>query len=166
MIYPIALINHWKIAISAKPLGFDQLETEILNFKSQQIDWMINLLEDWEIEQFGLNEEENLCLKHQIKFDRLPIADNSIPGFQRFADKIEQVYAQLPNTGNLVVHCHHGLGRSGLFVAGLLLKSGINLDSALETIELRRGFRCPSSPSQMRFIKSYDLFLNGHISTQ
>jgi protein-tyrosine phosphatase len=166
MIYPIALIKNCNIAIAAKPQGFSQLETEILSFRLQQIDMIITLLEDWEIEQFGLIEEENLCQKHNIKFDRLPIADNSIPGFQRFADKIEQVYAQLPNTGNLVVHCHHGLGRSGLFVAGLLLKSGINLDSALETIELRRSFRCPSSPSQMRFIKSYELFLNGHISSK
>jgi protein-tyrosine phosphatase len=166
MIYPIALINHWKIAISAKPLGFDQLEAEILNIKSQQNNWMISLLEDWEIEKFGLIEEENLCQKHNMKFDHLPIADNSIPGFQRFANKIEQVYVELPNAGNLVVHCNHGLGRSGLFVAGLLLKSGMNLDRALGTIELKRGFRCPSSPSQMRFIKSYDLFLNQHISSQ
>lgn len=166
MIYQIALINHWKISISAKPIGFDQLEAEILNFKSQQINWMISLLEDWEIELFCLNEEESLCLKHNIRFNRLPIADNSIPGFQRFADKIEQVYAELPNTGNLLVHCNHGLGRSGLFVAGLLLRSGIQLNRTLEIIEQNRGFKCPSSPSQMRFIKSYDLFLNGHISSK
>jgi protein-tyrosine phosphatase len=160
MIYPIALIKHYQIAISTKPQGFAQLETEIHSFRLQRIDMIINLLEDWEIEQFGLIEEENLCQKHDIKFDRLPITDNSIPGFQRFANKIEQVYAELPNIKNLVVHCNHGLGRSGLFVAGLLLHSGMQLDRALEIIEQKRGFRCPTSPAQMRFIKSYNLFLN------
>jgi len=158
MIYPIALIKHCHIAISARPQGFTQLETEILSFRLQQINMIINLIEDWKIGQFGLIEKENLCQKHNIKFDRLPIADNSIPGFQRFADKIEQVHAELPNKGNLVVHCDRGLERSGLFVAGLLLHSGMQLNRALEKIELKRGFRCPTSPSQMRYIKSYDFF--------
>lgn len=166
MIYWIDKIENCRIGISAKPQGVDQLENEIVDLSSQNINLILSLLEDYEIEQFGLNEEELYCKRYSIKFDRLPIKDDFIPGFQRFADKIDSVFLELLNIENLVVHCHHGLGRSGLFVAGLLLKSGMNLDSALETIALRRGFRCPSSPSQMRFIKSYNLFLNGHISSQ
>ncbi|HNX54550.1 MAG TPA: protein-tyrosine phosphatase family protein [Prolixibacteraceae bacterium] len=159
MIYWIAHIDNCRIGISAKPKGFEELEAEILNFKAQQIDWIISLLEDWEIEQFGLSEAENICVRHNIKFDRLPIPDNSIPGFHRFADKINKVYAELSNTGCILVHCHHGQGRSGLFVAGLLLRSGITLDSALVTIEKYRGFRCPSSAAQIRFLSSYHLSL-------
>jgi protein-tyrosine phosphatase len=166
MIYWIHQIENCRIGISARPQGFNQLENEIRELRSQNINCIISLLEDKEIVQFGLNEEEQYCIRYNIKFDRLPIQDNLIPGFQRFADKIDSVSVELLNIENFVVHCNHGLGRSGLFVAGLLLKSGMNLDRALETIELRRGFRCPSSPSQMRFIKSYDLFLIGHISSQ
>jgi len=160
MIYWIDQIENCRIGISARPQGLKHLENEIVEFNHQNINWIISLLEDKEIEQFGLNEEEQCCMRYNIKFDRLPIQDNLIPGFQRFADKIDSVYIELLNIENFVVHCNHGLGRSGLFVAGLLLKSGMNLDRALEMIELKRGFRCPSSPSQMRFIKSYDLFLN------
>ena len=161
MIHWIDQIENCRIGISARPQGFNQLENEIIELSSQNINLIISLLEDYEIEQFGLNEEELYCKRYNIKFDRLPIQDNLIPGFQRFADKIDSVFFEILNIENIVVHCNHGLGRSGLLVAGLLLKSGMNLDSALEKIALKRGFRCPSSPSQMRFIKSYDLFLNG-----
>ena len=60
----------------------------------------------------------------------MPIHDNLIPGFQRFADKIDSDYLEIINIENLVVHCNHGMGRSGLFVAGLLQKSGMKLDRA------------------------------------
>jgi len=160
MIYWIDQIENCRIGISARPQGFEQLEAEISQLCHQNINLIVSLLEANEIEEFGLSKEEFYCKKYNIKFESLPIRDNFIPGFQRFVDKIDRVFLEINSIENFVIHCNHGLGRSGLFVAGLLLKSGMNLDRALETIELRRGFRCPSSPSQMRFIKSYDLFLN------
>jgi len=159
MIYWIDQIENCRIGISARPQGFNRLENEITELSSQNINLIISLLEDHEIEQFGLNEEELYCKRNNIKFDRLPIQDDLIPGFQRFADKIDRIFLELLNFENLVVHCNHGLGRSGLFVAALLLKSGMNMDSVLEKISLRRGFNCPTSPSQIKFIKAYDVFI-------
>jgi len=163
MIYWIDQIGNCRIGISARPQGFNQLEHEIMEFSSQNINFIVSLLEDHEIEQFGLSDEELYCKRFNIKFDRLPIQDNLIPGFQRFADKIDSVFLELKPIENFIVHCNLGLGRSGLFVAGLLLKSGMTLDSALKTIELKRGFKCPTSISQMKFIRTYDFFLNGQI---
>lgn len=161
MIYRIHQIEDCLIGISARPQGFNQLEKEIIELKSQNINFIISLLEENEIIQFGLSKEEIYCQRHNIKFDNFPIKDNLIPGFQRFADKIERVSLDLMKIENLVVHCNHGLGRSGLFVAGLLLKSGMKLESALKILELNRGFKCPTSVSQMKFINAYDFFLNG-----
>lgn len=163
MIYWIDQIENCCIGISAKPQGFNQLEKEIKEFNSQNINFIISLLEENEIEQFGLSKEELYCEKYNIKFDRLPIRDNLIPGFQKFIDKIDSVFLDIINIENFVVHCNHGLGRSGLFVAGLLLKSRKKIDSVLEVLELKRGFKCPSSISQMKFIRAYNLFLNGQL---
>jgi protein-tyrosine phosphatase len=163
MIYWIDQIENCRIGISARPQGFNQLEAEIMEFNAQNVNWIISLLEEDEIEQFGLSEEELYCKRFNIKFDSLPIQDNFIPGFQRFVDKIDSVFLGLVNNENFVVHCNHGLGRSGLLVAGLLLRSGMELDSALKIIELKRGFKCPTSISQMKFIRAYDFFLSGQV---
>jgi protein-tyrosine phosphatase len=164
MIYWIDQIENCRIGISARPQGFKQLANEIAEFHLQNINLIISLLEYHEIDQFGLFEEEQYCKKYNIKFESLPIQDNLIPGFQRFADKIDSVFLELMGIENLVVHCNHGLGRSGLLVVGLLLKSGLKLDGALKIIELNRGFKCPTSISQMKFIRAYDFFLNGQLS--
>ena len=160
MIYWINQIANCRVGISGKPKGFDQLENDISKLCSENINWIISLLEDKEIEQYGLGEEEQLCNRYNIKFDRLAIQDNSIPGFQRFSDKIDHVLREIRNIENLVIHCNHGLGRSGLFVAGLLIKSGINLESALKIIAVKRGFSCPTSPSQLKLLKAYEAFLS------
>lgn len=166
MIYWIDQIGNCQIAISARPQGFEQLESEIVQLCYQNINLIVSLLEANEIEEFGLSKEEFYCKKYNIKFESLPIRDNFIPGFQRFADKIDRVFLEINSIENFVIHCNHGLGRSGLFVAGLLLKSGMNLESVLKMIELKRGFKCPTSISQMKFIRTYDLFLNGQILSQ
>ena len=159
--YWIDQIGNCRIGISARPQGFDHLENEIAELNSKNINFIISLLMDSEIEQFGLTKEEFYCKRYNIRFDSLPIQDNLIPGFQRFVDKIDSVFLEINNIENFVVHCNHGLGRSGLFVAGLLLKSGMKIDSVLKIIELKRGFECPSSISQIKFIKAYNVFLNG-----
>lgn len=163
MIYWIDNIGNCRIGISARPQGFDHLENEFLELNSQNINFIISLLEESEIEQFGLTKEEFMCKRYNIRFDSFPIHDNLIPGFQRFVDKIDSVIVDIKDVENFVVHCNHGLGRSGLFVAGLLLKSGMNLESALKIIALKRGFECPSSFSQIKFIRAYNVFLNKQI---
>ncbi|MCE1198448.1 MAG: hypothetical protein LWW85_05720 [Marinilabiliales bacterium] len=161
MIYWIDHIANCRIGITPRPPGFGQLENEVIEFKSQHVNFILSLLEDHEIEQFGLIKEEFFCEKYKIGFDNLPIKDHLIPGFQRFADKIDNLSLEMPNLENFVVHCNHGLGRSGLFVAGLLLKSGKKLVDVLKILEVNRGFKCPTSTSQLKFLKAYDDFLNG-----
>lgn len=161
MIFWIDQIEKCRIGISARPQGFSQLENEILALKAQNINFIFSLLEDHEIEQFGLIKEEFYCKKYTIRFDSLPIRDNLIPGFQRFAEKIDHLFSEIADIENFVVHCNHGLGRSGLLVAGLLLKSGKKLEDVLKILEVNRGFQCPASMSQMKFIRAYANFLNG-----
>lgn len=156
MIYWIEKINNCLIGMSPKPVGFDNLEIEILEFKRLKINTIISLLEHHEIDEFGLMHEKYFCDKNDIAFINLPIKDNSIPNFEKFTHCIENVYSQINNCDNILIHCNHGLGRSGLFMAGILIKSGMSFKDTLKLIELKRGFQCPSSPSQLKFLKAYE----------
>ena len=149
--------------MSPKPFGFDNLENEILEFKRLKINTIISLLDHQEIDEFGLMQEEYFCDQNDIAFINLSTKDNSIPNFEKFTHCIENVYSQIHNCDNILIHCNHGLGRSGLFMAGILIKSGMSFKDTLKLIESKRGFHCPSATSQLKFLKAYE---NSNMKTQ
>ena len=82
--------------------------------------------------------------------------DTSIPGFQVFIERINEIYLKLSQIDKLIIHCNHGMGCSGLFTAGILLRNGIKLQEVLKLIEVKRGFQCPTSKSQLKFLRAYE----------
>ncbi len=140
-------------------LKYAYLEKEIQELKSVKIKLIISLLDDGENLEFGLDEEKSICEANGIEFENLPIKDMSVPGFERFVDCVNKLYSKLKQVEKLMIHCNHGQGRSGLFMAGILIRNGMKLKDALKLIELKRGFQCPSTKGQLEFLKAYESFL-------
>ena len=159
MIFWIETIENCLIGISARPKGFEDLEKDIQELKGLKIKLIISLLDDGENLEFGLDGEKSICEQNNIEFENLAIKDMSVPGFERFVDCVNNVYLKLKQVEKLMIHCNHGQGRSGLFVAGILIRNGMSLKDALKLIESKRGFQCPSTSSQLKFLKAYESFL-------
>ena len=68
----------------------------------------------------------------------LPISDFGIPTLPELQKGISQVLQYSQNGKSVVVHCHAGVGRTGLFMAGLA-KIGMGL-SPKESIRWVRSF--------------------------
>ena len=83
----------------------------------------------------------------------LPTLDAGLPDPERFRACAEQAATR---TGVVFVHCAQGHGRSGLFVAAVLLARGLATDpkDAVKKVRaVRRGVRM--KPHQMRFLEAF-----------
>lgn len=73
-----------------------------------------------------------------VKLVFYPIEDFGIPNELRQLDKVLDFAASTLRSGNLIVHCAGGFGRTGLFVAGLLIKLGWAAPRAIAYVRRQR----------------------------
>ena len=83
----------------------------------------------------------------------LPTLDAGLPDPERFRACAEQAATR---TGVVFVHCAQGHGRSGLFVAAVLISRGLATD-AKDAVRMVRAVRPEArlKPNQMRFLEQF-----------
>lgn len=88
-------------------------------YKIHKIKWVVMLLSDEEaLQHTGLKLRE-VYAKEGYQVIYAPVKDFSAPSFGAFDDAIQQVIRQVNLAENVVIHCHAGIGRTGMFVACL-----------------------------------------------
>ena len=79
----------------------------------------------------------------------------NIPSFKKLIEFEETLYNKIYSTDKIYIHCRHGIGRSALVVASLLVRSGMKLTEALMIIETKRGLKVPETLSQRKLLYAY-----------
>jgi protein-tyrosine phosphatase len=94
-----------------------------------------------------------------LKVIHYPIGDFSTPPSMQSFDELENSLARiLVKNESILIHCFAGRGRTGVVIAGLLVKSGM---TALKAIERARQARdVLDTGEQIQFIKYYEIYLN------
>jgi protein-tyrosine phosphatase len=145
-----------RIAIAPRPRGGDWLEDEVSSWRDAGADVVVSLLEPEEIAQFELSQEESLCQAHGMQFLSFPIADRSVPSSH---DATIALFLQLANSlaegKGIVIPCRQGIGRAALIAIGLLVITGINLESAIQRVSEARGCPVPETAEQKQWIKAF-----------
>lgn len=144
-----------KLGIMARPRGNDWLIDEILAMKRQKVNIVVSLLEDIELEELGLTQEFNLARNHKIDFIEFPIKDVSVPNNPvEFKGLANELYLELKNGENIVIHCRMGIGRSSLLAAAVLLEFGMKKDEVFDQIGKYRGMNVPDTQEQKTWLLS------------
>lgn len=94
-------------------------------------------------------------------FHQVEIVDHEVPGDdRRFEDTVALVDEALGSGEQVLVHCVGGCGRTGMFVASLMIKAGLSPIDAIR--EFRRRRRCgPETPEQLAYVLRYARRLHG-----
>jgi protein-tyrosine phosphatase len=118
--------------VTARPRGGDWLAGELSGWRRAGIDSVLSLLTPGEEADLDLRNEAVTTKAHGMKFLSFPIRDREVPNSEsELAAMLEKVDADLTSGKNVLIHCRHGIGRSGLVAACLLVTKGLSPEEAV-----------------------------------
>jgi protein-tyrosine phosphatase len=127
----------------------------VVNISRLGINLVVSLLETNEARTLGLDAEREQVKALGMDFVSFPIPDMGIPtSVEEFASLSKMLLKQVNAGNNILVHCHAGIGRSGLMAAGILLHCDLNPKQAFAHVSKMRGVRVPETPDQEYWLMS------------
>lgn len=105
------------------PFGhFDHAEDVYEEYKRLGIEVIIMLSEEYEYRQITGRDLKNLYTEDGYDVLHFPILDFSVPSREDLEPVVERAIQLAKEGRNIVVHCHAGVGRSGIFLATMARK--------------------------------------------
>jgi len=139
--YPMSWITP-QLAVGHAPMSL----TELDSIRKQGIKGIMNLC--MEIEELARLEEEQ-----GFEVYYLPIMDQGFPELEELNKGLDWLDESIYLGKKVLVHCRHGVGRTGTVVFSYLLRKGLDTRSAGKKM---RGLRArPTEHPQKRFLHLY-----------
>ena len=130
------------LAVGYAPMSYAELES----IKSQGIDAIVNLCAEFS----DLHEIEE-AKGFEVYY--LPIWDETAPDMEEMEKGLAWLDEAIYLGKKVLVHCRHGIGRTGTFVTSYLLRRGLGLKLASRKLDYTRA--TPASYSQWKLLKKY-----------
>lgn len=147
--YKVGTIGKGFIAIMARPSLEENDPASVVNISRLGIKLVVSLLETNEARTLGLDAEREQVKALGMDFVSFPIPDMGIPtSVEKFASLSKMLLQQVDAGVNTLMHCHAGIGRSGLMAAGILLHCDLSPQQAFSHVSKIRGIRVPETHQQ------------------
>ena len=130
------------LAVGYAPMSYDDLDA----IRAQGIDAIINLCAEF----CDLHEIEE---KSGFEVIYLPIPDEQAPDMEEMETALAWLDEAIYLGKKILVHCRHGIGRTGTFVTSYLLRRGLGLKVASKKLKKTRAH--PTNYSQWKLLKKY-----------
>jgi protein-tyrosine phosphatase len=125
-----------RIYRSAMPYSSYDPHGELIKaYKNHDVSLIVILSSDEEIKRITGRDLKSIYELEGFDILYLPIPDFSIPDMDEFRAVVEQVLTRSKYAKGSAIHCHAGLGRTGMFVA-CLAKLGMDFsgDEAMDWV--------------------------------
>ena len=116
---------------------------------------LILLVEDRELESWGDPAIVELGARVGVEVLRHPMADGSPPASVAAMDRILDQIDDARATGDVVVACMGGVGRSGTVAACALVRAGRSAGEAIKTVRRLRHPTAVETEAQEQFVGRY-----------
>ena len=147
--YKVGTIGKGFFAIMARPSLEQNDPASVVNISRLGINLVVSLLETNEARTLGLDAEREQVKALGMDFVSFPIPDMGIPSsVEKFTSLSKMLLKEVNAGNNILVHCHAGIGRSGLMAAGILLHCDLNPKQAFAHVSKMRGVRVPETSEQ------------------
>ena len=98
---------------------FDPEKEVLAAYVAANIKWVVSLVLDSEALEFSNSHLHELYRPRHIEVINNPVQDFSAPAHGAFDTAIRMVINNAKRGRNIAVHCHAGIGRTGMFLACL-----------------------------------------------
>lgn len=130
------------LAVGHAPMSY----AELYSIKDQGIDAIVNLCEEF----CDLHELEE---KAGFEVFYLPVADEHAPQIIEMEKALEWLDEAIYLGKKILVHCHHGIGRTGTFVTAYLIRRGLGMKKAEKLLKKTRAN--PTNFSQWWLLRKF-----------
>ncbi len=141
MTYQLTWITE-QLAIGHAPMSYEELDA----IKKQGIGGIVNLCGEF----CDLHELEE---KSGFEVYYLPIPDEHAPDMEEMEKALEWLDEAFYLNKKILVHCRHGIGRTGTFVTAYLVRRGLGLKLTEKTLQGTSAQ--PSSFRQWKLLRKY-----------
>jgi Fe-S-cluster containining protein len=116
-----------------------------------------------DIREVGIDAIVNLCAEfsdlHELETDHgfevcyLPVWDEEAPEMDKLEKALEWLDEAVYLGKKVLVHCRHGIGRTGTFVISYMIRRGLEIKAASK--KLKKSRANPSNYGQWKLLKAY-----------
>ncbi|MCD4722414.1 MAG: dual specificity protein phosphatase family protein [Desulfobacula sp.] len=139
--YPITWITD-SLAVGYAPMSYAELET----IKAKGIDAIVNLCAEFsDLHDIEKSSGFEVCY--------LPIWDEDIPKMKDMEKALAWLDEAIYLGKKVLVHCRHGIGRTGTFITSYMIRRGLGLKAASK--KLKSSSANPSNYGQWKLLKKY-----------
>lgn len=141
--YPLTWITD-NLAVGHAPMSYDELDS----LRSQGIGAIVNLCGEF-------------CDLHEIEESAgfevfyLPIDDENAPKMAEMEEALDWLDEAVYLGKKVLVHCRHGIGRTGTFVTAYLLRRGFSLKKAAKLLKKAEARANPTNFSQWWLLRKF-----------
>jgi protein-tyrosine phosphatase len=147
--YKVGTIGKGFFAIMARPSLEQSDPASVVNIAQLGINLVVSLLGINESRTLGLDGEREQIRALGMEFVSFPIPDMGLPtSVSEFASLTKMLLKEVNAGSNILIHCHAGIGRSGLMAAGMLLHCDLEPKQAFAHVSKMRGVRVPETSEQ------------------
>jgi len=139
--YPLKWITK-SIAVGYAPMSYAELYT----IKTQGVDGIVNLCAEF-------SDLHDLETSSGFEVYYLPIWDEDIPKMEDMEKALAWLDEAIYLGKKVLIHCRHGIGRTGTFVTSYMIRKGLTLKAASK--QLKSSNANPSNYSQWKLLKKY-----------
>ena len=142
-----------RLGVSRRPLGFEELEHDVAAWRFAGLDVVVSMMEPEEAEELGLSNQGLVCHEHGIELISCPVPDHGVPEDAAAVLRcVDRVLRHLTAGKRVAAHCFAGIGRSPLLVASVLVRHGLDADTAWDRIMVARGLQLPDTDEQWQWV--------------
>ncbi|MFT5258798.1 MAG: protein-tyrosine phosphatase [Saprospiraceae bacterium] len=153
--YKIHTLGDGFLAAMPKPPS-ETLPAAISSISQQKVNQIICLLEVAETTSLGLKKEAELTQQYSMQFLQYPIEDLHLPAsVASFSALSQQLYQDIKQGVNTVIHCRAGIGRTGMLCAAILANAGFSAPQAIDHISNHRGVKVPDTDEQVEWLRQH-----------
>ena len=145
-----------RLALTPRPRGGALLREDVAAWRRAGVGLVVSLLEDAEADEFGLQAEPALCAAAGMAFRRFPIPDHGTPASQQaLCGLLDAVHDALVQGTAVAIHCHAGIGRTGLVSGCLLQRLGVPCEEIFHRLSRSRGLQVPETQAQLAWAEAF-----------